>query len=78
VRVQVGHKDRYQPVQHIEILLQFGRLRVEQQMHVVLLYYLLHDLEGKGLVLKHQEQEPCYEIHALAVVQLLVHYCIRV
>ena len=47
-------------------------------MHVVLLYYLLHHLEGQGLIFKQKVEEARNEIHTLTIVEVLVYYCVRV
>jgi len=72
VAVKIRYQNRYQPVKRVKTHFKLGgALGVEQQMHIIFLYYALHDLERQSFIPENQKQKSSYEIHTLAVVHRL-------
>ncbi len=72
--MQVWQHQRYQSVQLIKTKFEHGQLSVEKLAHAVLGDDLAHDCEGQGFAAVEQVEETCYEVHALAVVQIRIYY----
>jgi hypothetical protein len=74
--VEVGQEDGNEAVKLVEVQLEHGQLRVEKLVHAELLNHRFQHRERLRLrPPKHQEQETCYEVHTLAIIQrLLIHY----
>lgn len=74
--MQVWQKDRNQSIQLVEYQLQHRQLSVEQLAHTKLVDDISQDSEAKGFIFENKIQKSRDEVHALAVVQLWVDYCV--